>query len=539
MRSRTVFIAATAIVSLTAAVALAAPAVALTTTVYDNTTAGHHLVIKLTDDSDFFDVEITNLTSSDTTWGLAADLTVPGSRTPLWTEDRLGDTATVDIGAGGTITYGVPNWSGQRLSFYTGVPGAPVLVDEYVVPGPFVPGDIHLDFETGIGDIQLGFVPSVTPSTVRAGELPYVTVDGLPDGLYSIYLSSEEQALAIGSLRDLWVPQPGALVVATDVPSTAGHLTASVLIPSGTAPGDYAITIGDPIAGWWPVGPLFTADGVESHATNITVEAGEPRSSTPGEGPLVEPLDQFGQTPVSFAFENVTTPGTTTVSTVTTGPPPTGFQVEGGTYYELSTTAIFDGDVRVCIDYDTTDWVEAEGLWEALRLYHYEGGAWTPLDDPDAPVFGKVCGVTSSFSPFAIGLPDPEPEFWPFEGFLAPVSSSALNTEFAGSIVPFRFRVGENRGLDILAGSPTSVRVNCTTGAPMGAPVVAKSATRAELTYVRASNTYWYFWQTPTTWAGQCRVFTMTLDDGSVHTATFSFKKLTLGALIKAILKAF
>ena len=522
-RRRSVLLAATVVASLAAALAIAAPAVALTTTVYDNTTADHHLVVKLTDNSDFLTVEITNLTSADVTWGLAADVTVPGSHTPLWTEDRLGDNAIVDIGAGGTVSRDAPNWSGQRLSFYSGVPGAPVLVDEYVVPGPFIPGDIHFDFETGIGDIQLGFVPSVTPSTVRAGELPYVTVDGLPDGLYSVYLSTEEQALAIGSLRDLWVPQPGALVVATNVPSTAGHLTASALIPSGTAPGDYAITIGDPIAGWWPVGPLFTADGVESHATNITVEAGEPRSSTPGDGPLVEPLDQFGQTPVSFAFENVLTPGTTTVSTVTSGPPPTGFQVEGGTYYELSTTAVFDGDVRVCIDYDTADWVEEDGDWEALRLYHYEGGGWTPLVDTGPLVFGKVCGVTSSFSPFAIGLPDPDPEFWPFEGFLAPVQASGVTGVNPGASVPLKFRLGGDRGLDILAGLPTTQRVACI-AEPVGEDVAVATSTSANgLSYDAATGTYNYVWKTLSSWAGQCRVLTLTLTDGSVHTAIFEF----------------
>ncbi len=157
----------------------------------------------------------------------------------------------------------------------------------------------------------------------------------------------------------------------------------------------------------------------------------------------------------------------------------------------------------------------------------------------DVHEFGTLCAITTSFSPFAIGIPD-APVFWPFEGFLAPVSNSGVNTEFAGTIVPFRFKVGGDRGTDILNGPPVSQRVNCSTGALQGSPESAVSATpRTELSYVRASQTYWYLWKSASSWSGTCRVFTMALDDGSTHSATFRFQKLTLGGLLKAILKLF
>jgi hypothetical protein len=35
----------------------------------------------------------------------------------------------------------------------------------------------------------------------------------------------------------------------------------------------------------------------------------------------------------------------------------------------------------------------------------------------------------------------------------------------------------------------------------------------------------WQFnWKTPKSYAGQCRTMTLTLSDGSTHTASFSFK---------------
>ncbi|TFD65163.1 PKD domain-containing protein [Cryobacterium ruanii] len=54
-----------------------------------------------------------------------------------------------------------------------------------------------------------------------------------------------------------------------------------------------------------------------------------------------------------------------------------------------------------------------------------------------------------------------------FEGFLAPVDAApVVNAMKAGHAVPMKFRLGGNFGLGIVsAGSPTSVRVDCTTGA--------------------------------------------------------------------------
>jgi hypothetical protein len=519
-------LAATVVASLTAALAIAAPAVALTTTVYDNTTADHHLVLSLSEDGENLTADITNLTTTDTTWGLAGDLTVKGSRTPLWDEGRLGDFATIDIGRGGTVHYDfLPNWSGQRLSFYAGVPGTPVLVDEYTIPGPFTPVDIHFDpLDSSLSSLQIGFVPTITPAVVRAGERPYVTVDGLPDGAYTVYLTAPDQVLNLVDFTGFWVPDPSAVVVASGVPSTGGHLAASVLIPNGLSLGEYSLTIGDPAAGWWPVGPLYAlnSEGINQQS-NLAIEPGAPRSTTPTGAATVEPLDQFGQTPVSFAFDNVTTAGTTTVTTSTTGPTPSGFQVAGGTYYELATTAGFAGDVRVCIAYDTTPWVEEDGLWEALRLYHYESGAWTALDDPEPAVFGTVCGITSSFSPFAVGIPDPEPVLWPFTGFLAPVQQTGVTGVNPGASVPLKFRLGGDRGLGILATAPTTRRVPCA-AETVGTDVTVAAGTSANgLSYDAATGTYNYVWKTLSSWSGQCRVLTLTLTDGSVHTATFEF----------------
>lgn len=526
--------------TLLAVLGVSAAATADPIVVLDHDTPDYRLVLTSYDD-EYLTADITNHTGADVRWGLAADMMVPGSRTRLWEPTALGDFATLDVPAGTTAHYSlIPYWSGQRLSFYSDVLGTPVLREEFELDGPFTPVDVSMTGDGTFVSMQLGFLPTIAPAVARAGERPYVAVTGMPDGVYDVYLTPAADVLSLYDFQALWEPVATSVLVASDVASTGGALALTFEVPAGTVPGEYGITIGDPDTNWWPVGPPLTQLDQEAlRSTNLVIEAGQPRSQTDGTG-VVTPLDQYGQMPVSLSFAGVSVPGTTNVVTTPAGPDPVGFQAAGGSYYEISTTAEFE-EARVCLPYDTSLWVEEDGLWQDIRLFHHDGVGWQQLeDDPDAtPEFGTVCGITSSFSPFVAGIPDPAPVFWPFEGFLAPVSNTAVNEEFAGSIVPFRFRVGENRGLDILAGSPTSQRVNCTTRAPIGSPEAAKSALRQELTYVRASNTYWYFWQTSTSWAGQCRVFTMTLDDGSVHTAFFKIQKLTLGKLLKTLLKAY
>ena len=43
------------------------------------------------------------------------------------------------------------------------------------------------------------------------------------------------------------------------------------------------------------------------------------------------------------------------------------------------------------------------------------------------------------------------------------------------------------------------------------------------LHYVRLLGEYWYIWRTERTYAGTCRQFTLTLADGTTHTALFRF----------------
>ena len=110
---------------------------------------------------------------------------------------------------------------------------------------------------------------------------------------------------------------------------------------------------------------------------------------------------------VTLTFDNVTGAGETTATTSNTGPlPPDGFQLGSpAIFYDISTTATFTGNVKICINYIDTYAMPFEKL---LRLFHREGGMWIDVTNDDKPppagnpdtANDILCGVVTSFSEF-------------------------------------------------------------------------------------------------------------------------------------------
>ena len=125
-----------------------------------------------------------------------------------------------------------------------------------------------------------------------------------------------------------------------------------------------------------------------------------PGTTTPtGTDVVVAPSDQNGPSNVELKFGDVSDAGTTTLTTSEDGPGPTGFALgDPAVYYNLETTATFTGEVEVCIQLTQ----QPDG--DLPHLYHYTNGAWTDITSYQDP--GKICGLTSSFSPFALGVPE-------------------------------------------------------------------------------------------------------------------------------------
>lgn len=92
-------------------------------------------------------------------------------------------------------------------------------------------------------------------------------------------------------------------------------------------------------------------------------------------------------------------PDAITVAPVATNPAAasaTPFTISGSTkIVDIQISGTFTGSATVCLDGASTD-----------HLFHYTGGAWVELPSRTY-VNGQVCGVTTSFSPFAAAPPAP------------------------------------------------------------------------------------------------------------------------------------
>ena len=111
-----------------------------------------------------------------------------------------------------------------------------------------------------------------------------------------------------------------------------------------------------------------------------------------------------------------------------------------------------------------------------------------------------------------------------FRGFFQPVDMDRVNVAKAGSAIPIKFSLNGFQGLDIIAsGYPTFT----VTGTSQSGDDIEQTVTAggSSLSYDADSDQYVYVWKTDKAWAGKSGTFTLKLNDGTSHTARFSFKK--------------
>lgn len=113
-----------------------------------------------------------------------------------------------------------------------------------------------------------------------------------------------------------------------------------------------------------------------------------------------------------------------------------------------------------------------------------------------------------------------------WDGFFKPIDNGVYNTIKGGQTVPLKWAVPDGNGgwirsLDVVTGlRPTMT--SCTPGMATDA-VEAPATGGTALRYDTTAEQYVYNWQTPKT-AGKCYAVSVTLTDGSSHTALFKTK---------------
>jgi hypothetical protein len=111
-------------------------------------------------------------------------------------------------------------------------------------------------------------------------------------------------------------------------------------------------------------------------------------------------------------------------------------------------------------------------------------------------------------------------------GFFSPVDNlPTLNTVKAGQVIPVKFSLGGDQGLDIFAVDyPKVQQIACDSSAPGDAIEETVTSGNSGLQYDAASGIYTYVWKTQKSWAGSCRQLIVKLADGTEHIANFKFK---------------
>lgn len=104
---------------------------------------------------------------------------------------------------------------------------------------------------------------------------------------------------------------------------------------------------------------------------------------------------------ITLTFDQVDTSGFVLFTTTTTpqgGPPPSSYKFLN-TYYELTTSAGYSGQITLSFTYDQND---VTGNENKLKLLHWDGSGWQDITTSLDTVNNVITGVTSTLSPFVI-----------------------------------------------------------------------------------------------------------------------------------------
>ena len=423
---------------------------------------------------------------------------LPGAL-PVWMGEVFDDTGAalddVVIVYYGALDQGSVPAVGDFVVTIDGVTQTPSSVSiPYVLYGGLL-GAVRLGLSTPISPgqtVTVSYTPDAVPGDhpLRIGIDPVASFDGVPLQLldpqpFNFFLGIADefrghdhitaffsQPLGTGPL-----PDPGDFSVTR---TTSGGITDAPLVVAlssiypGYGFGFLDLKLNRPLA-WddtvWLSYTPGTTPLLDLAGTSSAPGFGPPDSggviinlanTLVGTGISVAPTTDTGApSPVDLTFGTVATAGTTTVTVVDTAaptappPPPTGYEISGSpVYYDIHTTATYSGSITVCLSY--------AGITPApTSLLHYEGGAWKDITTSIDTVNEKICGTTTSLSPFAIAR-----TLYTFAGFFQPINdpisaTSPMSVFKGGSTIPVKFALTHSDGTRILDTDAAAIASAC------------------------------------------------------------------------------
>jgi hypothetical protein len=298
-----------------------------------------------------------------------------------------------------SLAAGVPRWPGRTYVMYEmsgPFESDPTRMEiaRFTEGGRFVPVDVG---DAGVESIPtLGQALEVDTALFPGAEAT-VAATGLVAGEeLEVWLFRGVASMYVYTLGGGLLPS--AVLVGADTVALDGTFTATISVPADTAIGidNYQLMAGVPGERYWPA---------NSHEPVSIAEPDDGEvQPTPTDG---SPLTVgFELTDVTISFPDGTTDGTTSAAVTATGPTPDEFILftDPPLFYQFDTSSTWPVGalVEVCITYD-----EVVFPGDPPDLYHYVdtppvGYQWQKITSSATP--GEVCGLTSSFSFFALGV---------------------------------------------------------------------------------------------------------------------------------------
>lgn len=173
-----------------------------------------------------------------------------------------------------------------------------------------------------------------------------------------------------------------------------------------------------------------------------------------------------------------------------------------------------------------------DGTWEGQFTFNpfvQEGGVWlvtnlTARDSANNSVSLGTAEVAAAGWPTELTVTS-GPEPYEVDAFAAPVDNDVTNVARAGRTIPVKWSAsleGQHVSDPEHFVSITS-RVVGSDGIPTGTDSIEVYSGSSGLQYL--GDGCWQFnWKTSKAYSGQSRVMTLTLDDGSTHSAVFTFR---------------
>ncbi len=360
-------------------------------------------------------VSIENLTDAPETYGLAADMETKGVEQRAWLPGAFGagnagieEFFSVEVNAQSSgiseLDGFLPDWPGETYGFYRiAIDGITLAEPELV--GAFTNEGTWVRFS--ITDAQIGQLATFDDLHVYQGADTVARASGLTPGeQLGLWLSPGIDYFSFmitgARLAD------DAVYVGEGFVAPDGTLTASLAVPPNLAADptwgtNYQLLVGNAVNRYWPAGSNSSINVVVPPTGTVVTGSAVvgPTATEPVVTKAFDPGGPGAGTSVSLDFGGTSSlsSGVTTATVSESGPTMDGFTLatDPPTYYYLHTTATFTGEVEVCVSYDSVG-----GTVGPFDLRHYVNGAWVTLAPGPSSADGVACGMTDSFSPFAL-----------------------------------------------------------------------------------------------------------------------------------------